>query len=98
MRRLGLAVVVVLCLGLLALGAAAVREVDANGDVVADRTIPTASPSRATTTWWPSSRPVRRPVVLDRADRRADDPADGAEILQQQQIGIDLGNAHRAAW
>ena len=95
-RRLGLAVVVVLCLGLLALGAAAVREVDANGDVVADHaTIPTASPSRATTTWWPSSRPVRRPVVLDRADRRADDPADGAEILQQQQIGIDLGNVNR---
>jgi hypothetical protein len=85
---------VLACLGGIAWGASHVREVDENGDVVADGGSPADVEitgdeelvSGATT--LPPGLPSEEDVIEQTF------PSESAEILQQQQIGIDLGSAY----
>ena len=97
LRRVAIALFVLVCLGGIALAAVATREVDDQGDVITERDDPSdvavsGDESLAPTT-SPSdgSRPSEDEIVEQTI------PSEGAEILQQQQIGIDLGNAYRVS-
>ena len=97
-RRLILAFAVVACLGLIALGANAVREVDANGDVIAEQPDPNdveITGDDDLVDQQPPGAAAGGPAAAEIVEQTI--PADGAEILQQQQIGIDLGNAYRVS-
>jgi hypothetical protein len=95
-RRLAFALVVLACLGLLAAGVAAVREVDANGDVIEDRDDPNdveITGDDDLVSQQPPGAAGGGPATAEIVEQTI--PAEGAEILQQQQIGIDLGDEYR---
>jgi hypothetical protein len=95
-RRVGIALVVVLCLGLIALAGAAVREVDQDGDVITERDDPNdvaITGDDDLVAQQPPGAAGGGPATAEIVEQTI--PADGSEILQQQQIGIDLGNDYR---
>ena len=97
-RRLGMALAAVACLGLLALAVSANREVDATGDVIEERTDPNAvevTGDDDLVAQQPPGGAAGGPATAELVEQTI--PADGAEILQQQQIGIDLGNEYRVS-
>lgn len=98
LRRVGISVVIVAGLGGIALAGAAVREVDRQGDVILQRD----DPNEVTITGDADDIALQPPGAASGGPSEADIveqtiPAEGAQILQQQQIGIDLGNRYRVA-
>lgn len=93
-RRLGIALLVVACAGGLAAAGLRTREVDADGDTI----IESGDPCEVTVSGDGGDLPACDPAGAD--DDAAGDvveqlfPADGAEALQQVQVGIDLGAAY----
>lgn len=98
MRRMGITLVIVACLCALALGASQVRRIDADGNEVPegqdladidvtgdDELIEQLPPGGA-------DSGVSREDVVEQTF-----PAEDAQVLQQQQIGIDLGGTYRAS-
>lgn len=91
-RRLLIGLFVAVCLGGIAIGAAAVREVDSEGDVIEER----RDPNEVEISGDPDLIDEQPPGVASGGPSEAElveqtYPAEGAEILQQEQIGIDLG-------
>ena len=96
LRRTVLVLFILACLGGIGWGASHVREVDANGDVITETDVGDVEitgdgdllpgPGQATGDVPSQDEVVERTF-----------PSEGAEILQQQQIGIDLGDQYRAA-
>ena len=93
LRRLGIALFAVVCIGGLALGVNSVREVDSDGDVIEERNDPNdvaisgdsdliAQQPPGVASGGPSEAEIVEQTI----------PAEGAEILRQAQIGIDLGD------
>ena len=95
LRRMAIVLVVLGCLVGIGWGASHVREVDENGDVITEQ-----DAASVEITGDESLLPARDD---DGTDVPSEDelveqtiPSEGAEILQQQQIGIDLGPTYRA--
>lgn len=98
LRRLAIALFVLVCLTGLAIGASAVREVDEQGDVIEEG----QDPDDVLITGDDDLIARQPPGTASGGPREADIveqtiPSEGAEILQQQQIGIQVGNAYRVA-
>jgi hypothetical protein len=96
LRRLGIGLVVLACLGGLALAVAAVVEVDPTGEVIEE----TGDPDDVAISGDDDLIAQQPPGAAGEGPSQDEIveltiPADGAEILQQQQIGIDLGNRYR---
>jgi hypothetical protein len=94
LRRTVLVLFVLACLVGIGWGASHVREVDENGDVISEQDV-----AGVEITGDEGLLPARDE---DAGDVPSEDelveqtiPSEGAEILQQQQIGIDLGSAYR---
>lgn len=97
LKRTGIVVFVVVCLYGLFYATTRTREVDANGDVITreaagDVTITGDDDLIAQLPPVPVADLPSEAEVVEQTF-----PADGAEILQQQQIGIDLGDVFRVA-
>ena len=95
LRRLGIGLFVLACLGVIALGVLRAREVDSNGDVVVDQDDPDAVEISGDADLIDD----QPPDVANQGPSEAEIveltiPADGAEILQQSQVGIDLGDLY----
>ena len=94
LRRMLIGLFVLGCLAGIGWGASHVREVDENGDVIAEDRSPAdveitgdeALVAGATT--LPPGIPSEDEVIEQTF------PSESAEILQQQQVGIDLGSAY----
>jgi len=98
LRRLGFALVVLVCLGGLGLAIAATVEVDDEGDAIVDRDDPddvTISGDDSLIAQQPPNAVDEGPTESEIVEQTI--PAEGSQILQQQQIGIDLGNAFRVS-
>jgi hypothetical protein len=96
LRKVFITVVIVLGLGGLALAVNSVREVDAQGDVIEDRDDPgdvTVSGDDDLVAQQPPGASSGGPSAAEIVERTV--PAEGAEILQQQQIGIEVGSPYR---
>jgi hypothetical protein len=98
LHQIVIAVVLVLGVGGLAIAVAAVREVDAEGDVIEER----GDPSEVTITGdddliaqQPPGASSGGPSASEIVERTI--PAEGAEILQQQQIGLEVGAPYRVS-
>jgi len=93
LRRMLIVLFVLGCLAGIGWGASRVRQVDANGDVVAEDRSPADVEITgdeelvAGATTLPPGTPSEDEVVEQTF------PSESAEILQQQQVGIDLGSA-----
>ena len=94
LRRTAIVLFVLVCLGGIGWGASHVREVDANGDVITE-TDPAEVEITGDDELLPS--PEEQAADVPSQDEVVEQtfPAEGAEILQQQQIGIDLGGSYR---
>lgn len=94
LRRTAIVLFVIACLAGIGWGASHVREVDANGDVITETDVGDVEitgdgdllPSPGQT----GGNVPSQDEVVERTF-----PSEGAEILQQQQIGIDLGDTYR---
>lgn len=98
MRRLGITLLIVACLGGLALAASEVRRIDAEGnevpegqdlddiDVTGDDDLIAQQPPGAADPGVPLEEVVEQTF-----------PAQDAQVLLQQQIGIDLGGTYRVS-
>lgn len=98
LRRLGIAVAIVAGLAGLVVAAGAVREVDADGDVIEERGDPNdvaISGDDDLIDQQPPGQTGDGPSRAEIVQRTI--PADGAEILQQQQIGIEVGATYRVS-
>lgn len=98
LRRLAIALFVLVCLTGIVIGASAVREVDEQGDVIEESGDPddvVISGDDDLIAQQPPDAAVGGPGEADIVEQTI--PAEGAEILQQQQIGIEVGNAYRVA-
>jgi hypothetical protein len=98
LRRVVIAVAVVLGLGGLAVAGAAVREVDAEGDVIEQTDDPNdvaISGEQDLIDQQPPGAAGGGPSTAEIVERTI--PAEGAEILQQQQIGIEVGSLYRVS-
>ena len=98
MRRMGITLVIVACLCILALGASQVRRIDADGNEVpeeqdlADIDVTGDDDLIAQLPPGGADSGVSREDVVEQTF-----PAEDAQVLQQQQIGIDLGGTYRAS-
>jgi hypothetical protein len=98
MRRLGISLLIVACLGGIVLAGSQVRRIDPEGnevaeeqdlaevDVTGDDDLIAQQPPGA------ADPGVSREEVVEQTF-----PAEGAQVLQQQQIGIDLGGTYRVS-
>lgn len=97
-RRLGISLVVVACLGGLALAGSQVRRIDPDGNEV-----PEAPDHEGVGISGDEDLIAQLPPGGADTEVSRDDlieqtfPAEGAQVLQQQQIGIDLGGTYRVA-
>ena len=87
-RRLAIALLVVVCIGGVAVAIASTREVDANGDTVLDSGDPCEVLISGEEVDAPACDPSDEAVgeIVEQLF-----PAQGDEVLRQQQVGIDLG-------
>ena len=98
MRRMGIALLIVACLGGLALAASEVRRIDAEGNEV-----PASEDPDGVEVSGDDDLVAQQPPGGADSDVPREDvveqtfPAEGAQVLQQQQIGIDLGNPYRVS-
>lgn len=98
LRRLGFGLFVLVCIAGIAIGVAATREVDSQGDVVLEERDPDdveISGDESLVEQQPPGAASGGPSEDEIVEQTI--PSEGAEILQQQQIGIDLGNAYRVS-
>lgn len=96
-RRLGIGLFVAVCLAGIAYGASQVRSVDANGDVVVDG----VDPDGVEISGDPELINEQPPGAANQGPSEAEIveqtiPSESAEILQQNQIGVDLGTPYNA--
>jgi hypothetical protein len=97
-RRMGISAVIVVCLGGIALGASQVREIDPDGNEVldeqdlADVDITGEDDLIAEQPPGGADAEISREEIVEQTF-----PAEGAQILQQQQIGIDVGGRFRVS-
>ena len=93
-RRTAIALVVVAAAGGLAFAGFRTREVDANGDAIVDSGDPCEVTVSGADVDLPACDPNREPAasVVEQLF-----PAEGAEALQQVQVGVDLGPAYTGA-
>lgn len=94
LRRMVIVLFVLVCLAGIGYGASRVREVDENGDVVVDDDsaeveITGDDELVAGASTIPADTPSEAEVVEQTF------PSENAEILQQQQVGVDLGGGYR---
>lgn len=90
LRRTGIAVLVLACVGGLAVAGFRTREVDDNGDTVVESGNPCEVTISGEGADVPACDPDREPAPSAVEQLF---PADGAEALQQVQVGVDLGSA-----
>lgn len=91
-RRLLIGLAVVVCAAVVVVGAASVREVDSEGDVIEERDDPNEveiSGDSSLVAEHPPGAALGGPSESEIVEQTI--PAEGAEILRQAQIGIDLG-------
>lgn len=91
LRRTGIALLVVACAGGLTAAGLRTREVDDNGDAIVESGDPCEVTVSGEGADLPACDPEREPEasVVEQLF-----PADGAEALQQVQVGVDLGPAY----
>lgn len=95
LRRTVIGLFVVACLGGLALAVSAVREVDADGDVIEERGDPDdveISGDSSLVAQVPPGAAAGGPSEAEIVEQTL--PAEGSEILRQAQIGIDVGDLY----
>jgi hypothetical protein len=98
MRRLGISLLIVACLGGLALAASEVRRIDPSGNEVPESQDPDDVEVTGDDDLVAEQPPGGAEPDVPRADVVEQTfPAEGAQVLQQQQIGIDLGATYRVS-
>ena len=97
LRRMAIVLVVLACIALMALAVNSTREVDANGDPIPEAGDPNdveISGDESLFDDQPVGVASGGPGEAEIVERFY--PTEGAEILQQQQIGVDLGDRYEA--
>lgn len=94
LRRTAIVLFVLACLAGIGWGASHVREVDANGDVITETDVDDVAIT-GDDELLPDPNEQAADVPSQDEVVEQTFPSEGAEILQQQQIGIDLGGSYR---
>jgi hypothetical protein len=92
LRRLGITLLVLACIAGAGVAVANTQEVDSNGDAVVDSGNPCDVDVSGDVEEVPTCDPDAAEVQADAIEQLF--PADGAEVLQQVQAGVDLGNRY----